>query len=60
MEEWTHVKVFSATMAEDRNRLGETVTMWLQTRRCRVVDYVVRQSSDRGFHCVSIIVFYVQ
>jgi hypothetical protein len=53
------VKVFSATMREPRNALGEAVTAWLaQHRTIRLCDLVVRQSSDAGFHCLSIVVFY--
>lgn len=55
------VKVFSATMQHDRERLGEVVTAWLAANRNKgreVRDIVVRQSSDRGFHCISITIFY--
>lgn len=55
------VKVFAATLHQDRARLGERVTEWLQApdqRRIEIVDIVVRQSSDAGFHCVTIAVFY--
>ena len=53
------VKVFSATMHGDRDRLGESVTMWLAERpRLEVVDVVVSQSSDEAFHCLAITVFY--
>ena len=57
---FTGVKVFSATMQQDRERLGETITAWLSARpRLRVVDKVIRQSSDDAFHCLSVILFYV-
>lgn len=53
------VKVFAATMLDQRARLGDTVTAWLAARpELELVDMVVRQSSDDQFHCVSIIVFY--
>jgi hypothetical protein len=53
------VKVFSATMHYPRNALGEAVTQWLKENPSfRVCDFVVTQSSDAGFHCLSICVFY--
>lgn len=56
---FTGVKVFSATMARDRDELGERVTQWLaQQKRIEVVDKIVTQSSDSNFHCIAITVFY--
>lgn len=53
------VKVFSATMYEQRQVLGEVVTTWLAAHPSLVVrDIVVRQSSDAQFHCLSISIFY--
>jgi hypothetical protein len=53
------VKVFCATKYQDRERLGEVVTHWLQERPELVVaDVVVTQSSDAEFHCITISVFY--
>lgn len=52
------VKVFSATKARDRGELGEKATSWLREQsQLRVVDVVVRLSSDREFHCLSLIFF---
>lgn len=56
--EWTAVKVFSATKARERSDLGRQVTEWIEAERPKVVDTVVRQSSDREFHCLTIILFY--
>lgn len=54
------VKVFSATMAQERDQLGEKVTAWLSERpELQVVDTIVTQSSDEAFHCLAITVFYV-
>jgi hypothetical protein len=60
-DEFCGVKVFSATMAADRERMGEKVTAWLSANPdyC-VVDKTVTQSSDSAFHCVSITLFYQQ
>jgi hypothetical protein len=53
------VKVFTATKAVERERLGETMSAWmLQHPGLEVIDTVVRQSSDQQFHCLSIILFY--
>ena len=56
---FTGVKVFSATLAADRERLGDRVTAWLaQQRGVSVVDVIVTQSSDSSFHCVAITLFF--
>jgi hypothetical protein len=53
------VKVFSATMFADRERLGDTITAWLAARpQIKVTQMVVSQSSDAAFHCITITVFY--
>ena len=53
------VKVFSATMFADRDRLGEKVTDWMTAHRdLQVTQFVVTQSSDDAFHCIAITVFY--
>jgi len=56
---YTGLKVFSATKARDREDLGEKITEWLRNNQgLRIVDKVVRLSSDREFHCLSIILFF--
>ena len=53
------VKVFSATMIADRERLGDKVTSWMAANpRCKVTQFVVTQSSDAAYHCIAINVFY--
>ena len=53
------VKIFSATMAQERDQLGEKITAWLGNHpRARIVDKIVTQSSDEAFHCVAITLFY--
>ena len=50
------VKVFSATMARDRDRLGERVTAWIQEHPgATILNTTVRLSSDSKFHCLSIV-----
>lgn len=52
------VKVFSATMARDREALGDRVTAWIRGNPdMPILSTVVMQSSDQGFHCISIVVF---
>lgn len=62
MNKFDGLKVFSATMVQQRQVLGEQVTAWIEAARQRagfeIVDIVIRQSSDDAFHCISIIVFF--
>jgi hypothetical protein len=52
------VKVFSATKARDREALGERVTEWIAAHPdVAVVRTVVELSSDRSFHCLSMVLF---
>ncbi len=49
-------KVFSATKARDREVLGERVTAWIAANPAiEVLRTVVSLSSDRGFHCLSLV-----
>jgi hypothetical protein len=53
------VKVFSATMAQERDHLGDRITDWLKVHpKVKVVDTIVTQSSDESFHCLAITLFY--
>lgn len=55
---YNRVEVFSATKARERNGLGERVTSFLRNHSdIEVVDTVIRQSSDREFHCLTIVLF---
>ena len=57
--QFTGIKVFSTTLARDRENMGETITKWLKDNpNCEVVDRTVTQSSDKEFHCLSITLFY--
>ncbi|MCA9668218.1 MAG: hypothetical protein KC503_21645 [Myxococcales bacterium] len=54
------VKVFSATMAQERDRLGDRITEWIREHRdYEIVDTIVTQSSDEAFHCLVITLFYI-
>jgi hypothetical protein len=49
-------KVFSATKAQDREELGGRVTAWIAANpQLEVTKTVVSLSSDRKFHCLSIV-----
>lgn len=53
------VKVFSATMAQERDQLGEKITQWLAANPgVQLVDKIVTQSSDEAFHCLAITLFF--
>jgi len=53
------VKVFSATRAEERNRLGERLAEWTRIHpKLNILDVHVVQSSDNAYHCLSIVVLY--
>ncbi len=63
MSAFNGVKVFAATMYQQRQELGEQVTSWLENARrerpgFEVIDIKITQSSDEAFHCVSISIFY--
>jgi hypothetical protein len=50
------IKVFSATKARQRDALGEQVTAWIQANPgVQILRTIVAQSSDRKFHCLSIV-----
>ena len=56
---FTGVKVFSTTLARDRENMGENITKWLkENSNLDVVDKIVTQSSDKEFHCLTITLFY--
>lgn len=53
------IKVFSATLFNDRQQLGEKVTAWIaENPRAEVTEIIVTQSSDASFHCIALTVFY--
>lgn len=59
MKGFTGMKVFTTTLARDREVMGATITKWLAEHpELETVKHEVRQSSDQQFHCLSIIVYY--
>jgi hypothetical protein len=56
---FTGIKVFSTTLARDRETMGENITRWIKENpNAEIVDKVVTQSSDKEFHCLTITLFY--
>ena len=56
---FTGIKVFSTTLARDRENMGENITKWLRENPdAEIVDKVVTQASDKEFHCLTITLFY--
>jgi folate-dependent tRNA-U54 methylase TrmFO/GidA len=57
--DFTGVKVFSTTLARDRDQLSDRITNWLRDHpELEMVDQVVTQSSDKEFHCLTFTFFY--
>ncbi len=53
------VKVFSTTLARDREQMGENITRWIKDNPgAEIVDKTVTQSSDKEFHCLTVTLFY--
>jgi hypothetical protein len=53
------IKVFSTTLARDRENMGENITKWIKDNpNVEIVDKIVTQSSDKEFHCLTITLFY--
>jgi len=53
------VRTFCATMARDREMLGDKITDWIKDNPHKeIVDAVVTQSSDEAFHCLAITLFF--
>ena len=59
--QFTGVKVFSTTLARDREVMGEKITNWLKENpSADIIDKEVTQSSDKEFHCLTVTLFYKQ
>lgn len=57
--QYNGMKVFSASKAEEREALGERVTVWLTAHpEVEVRKIQTLQSSDKAFHCISIVVLF--
>ncbi|HEY0882719.1 MAG TPA: hypothetical protein VGD87_14355 [Archangium sp.] len=57
--QFTGVKVFSTTLARDREVMGENITKWLKENpNNEIIDKEVTQSSDKEFHCLTVTLFY--
>ncbi len=59
MQAFTGVKVFTTTLARDREGMGEAIGRWVAEHpELEIVAKNVTQSSDSEFHCLSITLFY--
>jgi len=59
MASFTGVKVFSTTLARDREGMGDQITRWIAEHPAlEIVSREVAQSSDKEFHCLTITLFY--
>ena len=57
--QFTGMKIFSTTLARDREAMGDNITRWLRdNQQLEIVDKIVTQSSDKEFHCLTITLFY--
>ena len=57
--QFTGMKIFSTTLARDREAMGDNITRWLRDNpQLEIVDKIVTQSSDKEFHCLTITLFY--
>ncbi len=57
--QFSGMKVFSTTLARDREAMGDNITRWLHDNpQLEIVDKTVTQSSDKDFHCLTITFFY--
>lgn len=55
------VKVFSATMVQEREQLGDKVSAWLQEHpEIELTEVVVTQSSDEAFHCLTLTIMFAK
>lgn len=58
MTPFSAVKVFSCTMARDRDALGDRITEWLRAHpELKPVETEVTQTSDYEFHCLTVTLF---
>lgn len=59
MTSFTGVKVFTTTLARERESMGDHIGRWLAEHPdLEIVDKEITQSSDKEFHCLSITFFY--
>jgi hypothetical protein len=58
MIQFSAVKVFSSTLARDRDVMGERISQWLREHpELTPVETEVTQTSDREYHCLTVTVF---
>lgn len=58
MKPFSAVKVFSSTLARDREVMGDRISQWLREHpELTPVETQVTQSSDREYHCLTVTLF---
>ena len=58
MIQFSAVKVFSSTLARDREVMGERISQWLREHpELTPVETEVTQTSDREYHCLTVTLF---
>lgn len=59
-QRFQRVKVFSATLRDNRSKLGDVVTEWCAENgaTAETSHVIVRQSSDTEYHCLVYVVLY--
>lgn len=55
---WTSVKVFTSTIVDGENPIGEQVTEWLAVHSVHVVEIVIAQSISTTVGLFTIALFY--
>ena len=56
---FTNIKVFSTTVARDREMMGENISRWIKENpRVEILETIVGQTSGGESHCLSITFFY--
>lgn len=56
MIQFSAVKVFSSTLARDREVVGERISQWLREHP-ELTETEVTQTSDREYHCLTVTLF---
>lgn len=55
------VKIFSATMNQERQRLGDRISDWIaENPHLKPTEIIASQSSDKSFHCLTFTLFYLE
>jgi hypothetical protein len=57
---WSGVKVFAATSARERERLGDRVMVWLRAHPgLKPIGVTVLESGDSSFRCLTVTILFI-